>query len=337
MRISLRICVCLFISVISLNGYAQLHVTVNEQKAFGKNIPAGNYSGITRIKDNLYALVSDKSDRDGYFIFKIDVDSINGDILNIENKGFIASNVPNRDAEGIAYIPKRKTVLIVGESDDRIMEYDSVGTFTGRELSLEAASKNYGYESLSYNENTNLLWTCTENMYSNADEMLATDSAAVVTLQAYNTDLRLDSKYLYRLDRPLADNKGKYYAHGVSELLALDDCSLIVLEREFRVPKNILGSYVVCKLYRVFPQKSLLKKQQNTISLEVLPKDMLCEWTTRLTILNHSLANYEGMCLGPKLSDGSQVIIMVSDSQNREGGILRDWFRTVVIKSNDIE
>ena len=182
-----------------------------------------------------------------------------------------------------------------------------------------------------------MLWTCTENMYSNADEMLATDSAAVVTLQAYNTDLRLDSKYLYRLDRPLADNKGKYYAHGVSELLALDDGSLIVLEREFRVPKNILGSYVVCKLYRVFPQKSLLKKQQNTISLEVLPKDMLCEWTTRLTILNHSLANYEGMCLGPKLSDGSQVIIMVSDSQNREGGILRDWFRTVVIKSNDIE
>ena len=64
---------------------------------------------------------------------------------------------------------------------------------------------------------------------------------------------------------------------------------------------------------------------------------MLCEWTTRVTILNHSLANYEGMCLGPKLSDGSQVIIMVSDSQNREGGILRDWFRTVVIKSNDIE
>lgn len=141
MRISLRICICLFVSVMSLNGYAQLLVTVNEQKSFSKNIPAGNYSGITRLKDDLYALVSDKSDRDGYFIFKIDVDSINGNILNIENKGFVASNVPNRDAEGIAYIPKRKTVLIVGESDDRIMEYDSVGTFTGRELSLEAASK----------------------------------------------------------------------------------------------------------------------------------------------------------------------------------------------------
>lgn len=337
MRISLRICVCLFVSVMSLNGYAQLLVTVNEQKAFDKNIPAGNYSGITRLKDDLYALVSDKSDRDGYFIFKIDVDSINGDILNIENKGFFASNVPNRDAEGIAYIPKRKTVLIVGESDGRIMEYDSTGTFTGRKLCLEEASKNYGYESLSYNENTDLLWTCTENMYSSPEEILANDSAAVVTLQAYDTDLRLVSKYLYRLDRPQAENKGKYYTHGVSELLALDDGSLIVLEREFRVPKKILGAYVVCKLYRVLPQKTFFIERYNTSSIDELSKDILCEWTTKLTLLNYSLANYEGMCLGPKLSDGSQVIIMVSDSQNREGGILRDWFRTVVIKQNNIE
>jgi len=43
-----------------------------------------------------------------------------------------------------------------------------------------------------------------------------------------------------------------------------------------------------------------------------------------------SFANYEGMCLGPKLQDGRQVLILISDSQNQQYGILRDWLKTIM-------
>ena len=39
-----------------------------------KDVPAGNYSGIVRLGGNRYALVSDKMEQGGYFIFNIDID-----------------------------------------------------------------------------------------------------------------------------------------------------------------------------------------------------------------------------------------------------------------------
>ncbi len=65
---------------------------------------------------------------------------------------------------------------------------------------------------------------------------------------------------------------------------------------------------------------------------QVLEKELVAEFRTKLNLLRQNLANYEGMCLGPKLADGSRLLIMVSDSQNRYKGILRDWFRTVVVR-----
>ena len=65
---------------------------------------------------------------------------------------------------------------------------------------------------------------------------------------------------------------------------------------------------------------------------EMLDKELVAEFDTKLNLICQNLANYEGMCLGPTLSDGSRLLIMVSDSQNRYKGILRDWFMTVVLR-----
>ena len=60
-------------------------------------------------------------------------------------------------------------------------------------------------------------------------------------------------------------------------------------------------------------------------------KTLLTQWTTRLTFWGRSFANYEGMCLGPQLPDGSWVLILLSDSQDQYAGVLKDWFKTIVI------
>lgn len=79
------------------------------QKAFPGKIPPGNYSGITHVGGDEYAVVSDKSATDGFFLFRIDVDSVSGEIKNVENLGFRGDSLKNADCEGIAYRPSSGT------------------------------------------------------------------------------------------------------------------------------------------------------------------------------------------------------------------------------------
>ena len=128
-------------------------------------------------------------------------------------------------------------------------------------------------------------------------------------------------------------------------MCALDDGRLLVLEREFFSSSSAVIPYanVSCKLYMVNPsavqqpgqlyvQQPLSGHMSAQQSVQVLEKELVAEFRTKLNLFRQNLANYEGMCLGPKLADGSRVLIMVCDSQNRYKGILRDWFRTVVMR-----
>lgn len=71
-------------------GYAQEWQVVREnvQKSFHKTVPAGNYSGITHLHDDIYAVVSDKSDSALYFNFRIQVNPVTGDLEQVENLGY---------------------------------------------------------------------------------------------------------------------------------------------------------------------------------------------------------------------------------------------------------
>ena len=73
-------------------------------------------------------------------------------------------------------------------------------------------------------------------------------------------------------------------------------------------------------------------KEKFSSDTPFLKKRLLTEWKTSLSLSKRSFANYEGMCLGPKLEDGSQVVILLSDSQDQYAGVLKDWFKTIVIR-----
>lgn len=63
-------------------------VRENSQKAFPKTVAAGNYSGIAHLHDDIYAVVSDKSDSALYFNFRILVNPKTGELERVENLGF---------------------------------------------------------------------------------------------------------------------------------------------------------------------------------------------------------------------------------------------------------
>lgn len=320
------------------DAVAQTLVRANRQQSFDKNIPPGNYSGIAHISGNRYAVVSDKSATDGFYVFDISIDSISGEIVDVRNEGFFGGALQNRDAEGVAFVPSRQTVMVMGEADSKVLEYDMKGQLTGRSLNLEPGVGNSGYESLTLDSADSLLWTSSEGALAR-DAALA-DSlwhAPVLRLQCFNAALQPVGQYAYGMDAPRTRQKGKYYAFGVSELLALPGGTLLVLEREFNVPNSKLGASVSCKLYAVTPkpEERIAPGRSLDAAVGVLPKRLVYSWATRLGLFDFSLANYEGMCLGPRLADGNWSIVLVADSQNRAGGVLRDWFKTIVVKNGE--
>lgn len=341
----MKILLCLCFTLCTINYAVGKHnlsiIKINKQKCFKKNIPPGNYSAIAFLGKNHYAVVSDKSKTRGFFIFSIDIDSITGEVKNAKNIGFKGEdNNIAADLEGIAYAKNAQKIYLASEADNTIREYTLQGKYTGKYVSLNNiipnTTPNYGLESLTYNNNTNTFWTCNEST-AKADGQQANSTNGIqnkIRIIALDNTLKPILQYAYLMDKPLAHTKAQIYAMGVSELLALEQGKLLVLEREIFVPKGKIGAWTNNKIYLV----DTMNSKQMTIGENIKPnapflkKYLIYEWKTKINLLTHNFANYEGMCLGPKLSSGAHVVILISDSQNQAYGVLNDWIKTIIIK-----
>ena len=325
----MRFTVVLALLLCSLGAMSQ-DVVLNKQRHFSKTVPAGNYSGITWLGGDRYAVVNDKSPTAGFYLMTIHTDSITGELLEAQTDTFLTSGQPNRDEEGICYVPRSNTLFVSGEADKSIKEYTLDGQLTGRQLAVpeifQTARSNGGFEALTYNAVTHRFWTTSENTLKADGEKpnIERKIANRVRLQSFGDDLQPISQYWYHSDSSdVKSIKGKD-TYGISGLAALDDGRIVVLEREIRKTPKSIGSFVHVKLYMVNP----LQQQPG----EVLEKQLLTDFRTHINLAHQDFANYEGLCTGPRLSDGSQLLLLVADSQNQYSGILRDWFKTVVLK-----
>ena len=136
------------------------------------------------------------------------------------------------------------------------------------------------------------------------------------------------------MDAPENKKNAKLHIMGVSDICILEDGRILVLEREAYIPNLRFGAWSNCKIYIVDPSKSspLKDSSQLSTSSPFIFKSLLWSCKTHLSFNGLDWANYEGMCLGPKLKDGSQTILLISDSQNRYKGVLQDWLKVLVIK-----
>ena len=366
-------------------------VREHSQKAFPKTVAAGNYSGIAHLHDDIYAVVSDKSDSALYFNFRILVNPKTGEPEQVENLGFteridgtLNDGKPWQglekgfDHEAIVKVSD-STLVIASEGYCRLKEYPilPISADTAKvgyqqnlwESRWSSADfyPNYNFESLAFDSVRQYLWTIPEstlrkdgqppatpqNGLANQLRLMRLDwgkmkenrnkekySEQVSSKEEYSEqesskkDSRYRTTYAYQMDQPSTHKKADIYVMGVSELCALPDGQLLVLEREAFIPKIKIGAFCKCKLYLVNPLNSENFSMKENISSDTpfLKKKLLTEWKTSLSLSKRSFANYEGMCLGPKLEDGSQVVILLSDSQDQYAGVLKDWFKTIVIR-----
>lgn len=336
----------------------------HRQQKFAQELPAGNYSGIAWLGDDRYAVVSDKGD-DGFYVFRLTINNTTGRIENAENLGFHPSGEANQDAEGIVYVHDTQSLFVCSEAKGTVTERFVDGRLTGRTLKVpemfRKSGKNTGLESLAYDNRRHIFWTTSESTLD-VDGERATSMNGVANrlrLQAFGDNLQPIAQFAYLMDVPKTRKKGRQFVHGVSELVAIGDGCLLVLERELFVPKRKIGAYAICKLFEVHPivgdvatdktvdaksskgfaftthseerVESIVGEGPLSASSPFLEKRLLAKWTTRMNLFRQNLANYEGMCLGPTLSDGRRTLILIADSQNRYGGLLRDWFKCLVL------
>ena len=215
---------------------------------------------------------------------------------------------------------------------------------------------NYNFESLAFDSVHQYLWTIPESTLRKDGQPATPQNGLANRLRLMRLDWgkmkedsnkeeyseqvssKKDSRYMmtyaYQMDQPSTHKKADIYVMGVSELCALPDGQLLVLEREAFIPKIKIGAFCKCKLYLINPLNSeeFSMKEKFSSDTPFLKKRLLTEWKTGLSLSKRSFANYEGMCLGPMLEDGSQVVILLSDSQDQYAGVLKDWFKTIVIR-----
>ena len=275
---------------------------VSQKRAFtASGVAAGQYSGISWIGGNRYAVVHDKLKGGGIVFYEIALGN-DGTVTSVTMSvapGTESSTTASQDNEGVAYVPESGTLFVSSEKNQQIREYDLDGNPTGRAMTIPAdmakagIRSNKGFESLTYNAATGLC-----------------------------------ARYFYRMDAPSKSaseaSAAKSYVYGVPALAALDDGRLLVLEREVYVPNGgttdmLFNSFGKAKIYAVNPSKD---------SAGVLRKSLLASFQTSAA----DLANYEGMCLGPTLPDGRRCLVLIPDSQGGQSGLTREYVKVIAVR-----
>ena len=218
------------------------------------------------------------------------------------------------DMEGLAFDPLRGSLWISDERGPRIFEYHPLERRRGDEVELPAElrnpAKNRALETVEISPDGLTLWTCNENALPDDAGHLA-DGREMVRLTRYSrasgeNPWRMTGQWAYSPEMPGAGDGS--VRNGVAALCALPDGELLVLERE-KDTRDGLGFRA--RIFAVDVSKAadisgLGAGEVLKGSSDLVAKSVLFDEDTGKSM-------YEGLCLGPELEDGAQLLMLVSD------------------------
>lgn len=301
----------------------------------------GGLSGITYdAKNNLYYAISDdrgKKAATRFYTMKIDLSKgdlqkskvIPVSVTTLLNENGQTFRPGESDTEGIA-LTNKATVFISSEGDAGKLINPFIKEFSlssGREIktlpipnkflpdksSQKGIRNNLAFESLTITPDKKRLFTATENALIQDGVAAKPNIGSPCRILQYNLlNNQPEKEFLYQTEpvSPFLNLTGKF-ASGLPDLLALDNQGhFLSLERSFT------GLGFAIFLFQVSLERaddihkidSLLAI--NSKSIKPVAKKLLLDLRT----LDVLLDNIEGLTLGPKLPDGEQSLILISDN-----------------------
>ena len=261
-------------------------------------------SGITRIGGNRYFSVDDRGGMLHELEIVLDEEDADGS-CSLKRSVRLEGRT---DLEGCAYDPLDGRVWVADEHDATVVAFDPE---TGREVTRASvpavyrrnALPNRSLEGLSISPDGLRMYISNEDTLRGdgrpADEL----RGGTVRIQEFVREGK-DAKWVpahqfrYDTDRIVGSRFKGQSLSGVSALCAPGDGTLLVLERELSQKGPFFPSFRA-RLYAF----DLVDDQS------VANKRLVWEGNTRF-------ANYEGLCLGPVLKDGTRTLVLVSDGGN---------------------
>lgn len=221
------------------------------------------------------------------------------------------------DVEGIARDPLRGTLWVADEERRSVTEHDAA---TGKRLATLALPKRlaqthrtYGFESLALSPDGLHLWLANEEALLCDGPVATPDHGTTVRLTRFSradgqTPWKLSGQWAYTTDAIGGTAPLDSCRSGLADLCALEDGTLLALEREYSFKPLPLFR---CRLYAVD-----LAGATDVRDRDSLAPDAPAFTPVKKTLLydaNTLLANYEGIAADPVQKDGSRRLLLVSD------------------------
>lgn len=276
------------------------------QVGFASNA-IGELSGITYLGGDSFIVVSDTNAT--MAPATIVIDRTTGQITSAS----LGTPIPvagGSDLEAIAYDHRDGSVLISDESGNTITRHDIAGGSQAGSVAVPTiyanARGNRGLESLSLAPADFSLWTANEEALTVDGPTSTSTAGTIVRLQRFDASGQPAAQFGY-LTQPHAGDSTLFNIpgqSGVSDLVALPGGRLIVMERELG---GVIPSYRN-RFYLIDDAEA----DDTTNSPGLTKADKLVDKQLLIQI-SAGFTNFEGVGLGPMLSNGDYALVLVSD------------------------
>ncbi len=321
-----------FLSILAIAGAAcfaaNADIAISKGNVEARNIYPRSLSGITYAGgDTFYMVADDLNGKNEIGLYKCKI-TFNAagttSTSNIPGTNKVVRLEGAKDLEAVAWDPSTGHIWAADESSvNAIREYDPE---TGAVLSVidkpsiyKQCVSNYGFESVAIGCDGLSMWICNEEGLKCDDSRSSPTKGTVVRLSKFSRPtvydrFELEAMYPYKVEKWVENGttEGKS-RRGVADLCALPDGSLLVLERD-------LSDYDLhFDIYRITTAGATDVKDYSSLSngvpwTAVGKSKSLANYSKGLSIFGSSGGNFEGICLGPRLSNGNFTVVLVSDS-----------------------